>query len=440
MKIAFVGGGALRLLGTVDALLEGSDEVSELHLVFEDLAVERADTLARLVPRMPSARGRPVTTEATTELDEALEGADFVYVVIRVGGVEALERDKRIAARHGYHGHDDYGPSGAMLTARTVPVVLRIAERMGHLCPRAWMLVFTNPIATLIDAVNRYSDIKAVGLCPGVYNFAWDMDHLFSIGVPAQGLEYRGGGLNHLSWVLPDATYRGKPVNEMIREQWEDLFKRPGAERCNWAMLHQLFELYGQMALNNGHQHHYWFHDQLARGMQEHYEKTPADALRSARQLRAAKEAAQLATQDTIEDFWQQPALKGCEASPQGDIGTQVMYALLSDQPRELAVTYPNRGHIVGLLDEAPVEAHALISRKGIEPLHLDAVPESVKGLYNAIAVHQRLTVDAAVRADKKMLQCALIAEPTIRSWERARPMFEELWAAAVQAGEIRPS
>ncbi len=437
MKIAFLGGGALRLLGTVEALLMSEEASGDLNMVFQDLDLRRAETTAALARKMPSAEGRRLVTLGTTDLDAALEGADFVYSCIRVGGVTALERDKRIGAKWGYHGHDDFGPSAIMLTARTVPVVLRIAERMAELCPQAWFLLFTNPVTTLVDALHRYSDRRAIGLCPGVYNFAWDMDHLFEIGVPNPELVYRGGGLNHLSWVTQDSTYQGRPVGELIREAWEDLPTRPGAERCNWEMAAKFFELFGVLPLNNGHQHHYFFHDQLAQGMREYFERTPVDEQRAARQQRAADEAAELAARERIEDFWAQPALAGCAVSALGDLGAQVMRALRREEPTELAVTYPNAGHAVGMPAEHAVEAHALVSAAGVAPLEIDAVPRELWGLYHAIAEHQRLTVDAAVRGDRQGLERALVAEPTIRSWERAKPMCEELWAAGVAAGEL---
>jgi len=439
MKVTFLGGGALRLLGTANALMESTNEDLDLHLSFMDLDLGRAETVAKLTEKMPSAEGRRVTTEATDDLECALDGADSVYLCIRVGGVEALERDKRIAARHGFHGHDDFGPSAVMLTARTLPVTLRIAEQMAGLCPQAWLIVHTNPITTLVDGLTRYSEIKSVGVCSGVYNFAWDMDHLFSIGVPNPDLEYQVAGLNHLSWVLPDATHQGKLITEMVREQWDDLPQREGAQRCDWPHSSQLFELYGQMH-SIGHGCHFWFHYSLARRLDEHFNETQPDEMRSSSQHRAAVQAAELAKQDHIDSFWEQPFLVNCRTPPFGDIGVQAMLALLSDEPRELAVTYPNRGHVVGLIEEAPVEAHMLISKQGPEPLHLDGVPAAVKGLYNSIAEHQRLVVDAAVRADYNALLQALVAEPTIRSYDRARPMFDELWSAAVAAGEIKPA
>ena len=99
MKVTFLGGGALRLLGTANALMASTNEDLDLHLSFMDLDLGRAETVAKLTEKMPSAEGRRVTTEATDDLARALDGADSVYLCIRVGGVEALERDKR---RHRY--------------------------------------------------------------------------------------------------------------------------------------------------------------------------------------------------------------------------------------------------------------------------------------------------------------------------------------------------
>ena len=433
MKITFLGGGALRLLGAVDLVLTDSDTFREPHLFFMDLDAARAGVVAQLAAKMPSARLNRPRTGAGSDLDAALEGADFVYCCIRVGGVTALERDKRIAASYGYHGHDDFGPSGVMLTARTVPVVIDIAARMERLCPKAWLLLFTNPIPTLVDAVVRYTSVRSVGLCDGVYNFAWDVDALFEVGVPCDDLRYRGGGLNHLSWITPDATVRDRRVMDMVWEQWDDLPRRRNAGRCGWERLAPLVRLDGVMPLNNGHQTHYYCHDELAAEMAEYFAKTPSGQLRSARQDLAAAQAAELAARPSIDGFWEQPPLEGCGPGPFGNVGVHLMRSICKGDGAELIVTTPNRGHIVGLMEDAPVEAPVRVWRDRLEPVEIDSVPPHQKGLCNAVAWHQRLNVDAAVRGDRDQLYRALVAEPTIRSQERPRPMFGELWAAHQQ-------
>ena len=437
MKIVFLGGGALRLLGTVDRILQQPDSFPSPHLVFMDTDLARAETLARFTTKMPSALDSNITADATSDLGKALHGADFVYCCIRVGGMRSLERDKHIAANYGFHGHDDFGPSSVMLTARTVPVILAIAEQMEVHCSNSWLMIFTNPISTLIDVVTRYSQIRTVGLCPGVYNFAWDMDHLFGIGTPCPKLVYRGGGINHLSWVC-DAYYKGEPLMDLIRRHFDDLSKREGATRCGWKRAAPLVDLYDAMFLNNGHQHHFFYHDEMAREMAEQFASTAPAQLKSSVQNKQAAEAVALAKHDSIDNFWQHDLLKQYAAGPFGDIGVDFMAAVGQDVGKELAVTTHNQNHLQGLTPGVPVEATSLIRNGQIEPLGIDPVPDSMKGLCNAIAWHHRLTVDAAISGGKQELFKALLAEPTVRSCERAKPMFDELWAAAVQAEEVK--
>ena len=114
MKVTFLGGGALRVLETVDDLLRLCDPSLELRLVFQDLDLQRATTVAKLSEKMPCADGRRLTSEGTTDLDAALDGARFVYLCIRhprearvhpphrVGRVDAVvDRDGPRSPIHG---------------------------------------------------------------------------------------------------------------------------------------------------------------------------------------------------------------------------------------------------------------------------------------------------------------------------------------------------
>jgi|GEM_PF-3600044 len=429
-KITFLGGGALRLLGVVDEILKSRKVFSKPDLFFMDTDLARAQTVAMLSTKLPAAADNMPIARATDDLGEALEGADFVYCCIRVGGVHSLERDKRIAASHGFNGHDDFGPSAVMLAARTIPVVLDIAAQMQWRCPDAWLLIFTNPITLLADAVARHSRIRCVGLCAGVYNFAYDMDHLFDIGVPCDGLTYRGGGLNHLSWVSNTATFQGEPIMRMVRRSFDDLADRPGAERAGWERLAPLVDLYDAMFMNNGHQHHFFYHEELARETAERYVNASPDGLRSVEQERAADQARALAQQSVIEDFWQQPPFRNCAAGAMGDLGAQFMSSVIQDAGLELGINIPNRGHILGLPDDTLVEAHSRVWKDRLEPLALDPVPNELKGLCCHLAHHQRLVTEASIKSDRDALLRALLAEPTINCYRRAKRAFDELWSA----------
>ena len=430
VKIAFIGGGALRLLSSVREIIRRPEFFPEPNLVFMDHDLGRARTMATLARKMPEAEKNMPHSEATDDLGTALDGADFVYCVIRVGGVVGMERDERIGASYRFHGHDDFGPSGCMLTVRTLPVVLDIAKEMEKRCPDAWFLIFTNPITNMVDGVERYTSVKSIGICPGVYNFAWDVDAVLETGMPPPGLEYRGGGINHLSWICPDASLNGENVMERIFREWNDIPRRKNASRCAWDIIAPLVELDRVMPMNNGHQTHFFFHDQQAREIAENYAKTTVDDLRSSKQDRAAAGAAVLAQQPKIENFWEQEALAGCGPTLRPDLGVQTMESIHGDLGNELLINIPNRGHIKDLPEGTVVETAARVYKDRTESLGLDPIPEHHKGLCKSLAHHQRLLVDASISGEKKRIFQALMAEPTIHSLDRARPMFDELWDA----------
>lgn len=436
-RITFCGGGALRLLGVVDEILRLGALAPHPQLVFMDTDVARAETMAALATKMPSARENMPVTAATDDLDVAIEGADFVYCCLRVGGVAALERDERIGASYGFHGHDDFGPSGAMLTARTVPVVLKIARAMEKRCPDATLLIFTNPITNMVDAVTRCTSIRSIGICSGVYNFVWDVDALFDTGVPVPDLDYLGGGINHLSWVTEEATCGQHRVMDMIWRDWDHLPNRKNAERCGWSWLKDIVRIDRVMPLNNGHQGHFLLHDRMAKQLKEGYEHTDTSDLRSTQQDLAAEEAAALAHEPVIENFWQREVFRKCKAKVLGDLGVQTMASIAGDRGDVLHINVPNHGHIRDLPEGAVVEAPVRVHRDRLKGLDLDPIPMHYKGLCRAVAHHQRMLVDASVEGNRESLMRALAAEPTIGSLDRVRPMFDELWTAAVEHGEI---
>ena len=126
-----------------------------------------------------------------------------------------------------------------------IPLVLDIARKMEQRCPNARMLIFTNPITNMVDAVERFTSIQSIGLCSGVYNVVWDVDAMLDVGMPPEGFKYRGGGLNHVSWIMPDATLQGENLMERVFREWNDIPNRPNVHRCAWDLNAPLVESTG---------------------------------------------------------------------------------------------------------------------------------------------------------------------------------------------------
>src|SRR5262249_38130712 len=145
------------------ARLRGALDVDELAL--HDIDPVRLDIVAGASERIARAHGWPGRFETTGELARAIDGADTVFIQIRVGGQQARYRDETLPLRCGCIGQETTGAGGFAKALRTVPVVLDLATEIeARAADGAWIVDFTNPVGivtrALLDAGHR-----AVGLC-----------------------------------------------------------------------------------------------------------------------------------------------------------------------------------------------------------------------------------------------------------------------------------
>ena len=114
---------------------------------------------------MVAAAGINAEIIKTTDLDTALDGADYVLAQIRVGRLPARVLDERIPLKYGLIGQETTGIGGFFKALRTIPEIMKIARRMEELCPHATLINFSNPSGLVAEAVQNNSKIKMVGLC-----------------------------------------------------------------------------------------------------------------------------------------------------------------------------------------------------------------------------------------------------------------------------------
>ncbi|NUR89476.1 MAG: 6-phospho-beta-glucosidase, partial [Nonomuraea sp.] len=133
MKVTVVGGGSTYTPELAGGLAEL--EVDELVLMDPDR--ERLDVVGGLAARM--LRGRTARVRLTQDLDEAVEGADAVLLQLRVGGQRARHGDETWPLECGCVGQETTGAGGLAKALRTIPEVLRIADRVRALAPGTWL-------------------------------------------------------------------------------------------------------------------------------------------------------------------------------------------------------------------------------------------------------------------------------------------------------------
>src|SRR5712691_10001632 len=226
VKVAVVGGGSTYTPELVEGFVTRGDRLPVDELVLLDIDPERLGVVGGLAERMMRRVGWGGALRLTSRRDEALEGADFVIVQLRVGGQAARLLDETIPLRFGCIGQETTGAGGFAKALRTVPVVLELAEETARRgAPGAWFVDFTNPTGlvtqALIDAGHR-----ALGLCNVAIGFQREFATRFDVEPERVRLDHVG--LNHLTWeravyvdgedVLPGLLARSAAVDEAAED------------------------------------------------------------------------------------------------------------------------------------------------------------------------------------------------------------------------------
>lgn len=193
----------------------------ELRLV--DIDAERLELSRKLMQKILEAAGEADkwTLKASTDRKELLPGADYLVNSIEVSGVECVRHDNDIPLEYGVSQNigDTIGPGGLMKACRTVPVWLEILADAEKLCPKAWVLNYTNPMSIMCLAAARASRMKVVGLCHSVQGTT---HHLAGYTpYPIEQIQWKCAGVNHLAWITefngPDGS-----LYPMLIEQARD--------------------------------------------------------------------------------------------------------------------------------------------------------------------------------------------------------------------------
>src|SRR5215217_1632880 len=183
MKLTVVGGGGFRMPMVYGALLPRRDRLPFDDVVLYDVDAGRLERIGAVLQGLAAEHGAAVPFITTTDLDEAIEGADFVFSAIRVGRLEGRVVDESVPLSIGVLGQETTGPGGICFALRTIPAMVRLAETIAEKAPRAWLINFTNPVG-ICDSPS--------GLCRRVAR---------ALGLRPEQMWFDYFGLNHLGWL-----------------------------------------------------------------------------------------------------------------------------------------------------------------------------------------------------------------------------------------------
>jgi alpha-galactosidase len=398
IKVAFIGAGSVEFTRNVVTDLCSYPEFrGGLHIALHDISAERLAFAQGLAGRISAQTGAGATVTATRDRRAALAGARYVINEVQVGGYDATRADFDIPARYGVRQTiaDTIGIGGIFRGLRTIPVVVGLARDMLEVCPDAYLLSYSNPMAMLPWAVYEGTGFTRVfGLCHSVRDTQAFLTGL--VGADPERARFLTAGFNHQAFVLrfeqdgeslyPRLASAIEASPELRRRVRVEIFRRFGyfptessehsAEYVPWFMRHD-----DQVA-----RFQIFVGDYLARSEEN---------LRELESLRSSLAAG-----------------APLELEPTDELASLFIHALETGTERELHVNIRNGGLISSLPDECCVEVPCLVGPGGTKPVHVGALPPQLAALNRTFLNVVELTVRAALEESREHVYQAALLDP----------------------------
>jgi 6-phospho-beta-glucosidase len=410
VKVVVVGAGSTYTPELVDGFVRRADRFPIDELVLLDIDPQRLAIVGGLAARMLDRAGYGGRLVLTGDRDEAIDGAAFVIVQLRVGGQAARLLDETIPLRFGCVGQETTGPGGFAKALRTVPVVLELAElvtRRG--APGVWLVDFTNPTGLVTQALLDHGH-RAIGLC----NVAITIQRRFAerFGVQPERVELEHVGLNHLSWeraVRVDGVDR---LPELLATELDDIARDADVPA-------ELLRMLG--AIPSYYLRYYYLTGEIL-------EHQRAGRIRAQEVMEIEAELLELYRDPELAT---KPALLERRGGAYySEAAAQLVASLAAGTGDVQVVNVRNDGAIPGLADDDVVEVAARIDVEGAHPLPLAPLAPDLLGLVQHVKGYERATIAAATSGDRTLALKALLANPLVPDYPTAAGLLDAILSA----------
>jgi len=413
-KITFMGAGstvfAKNVLG--DSMLTPALRDFEIALYdIDEKRLEESYTMITILNQnINEGRAKVSKYLGVPNRRDALRGADFVVNAIQVGGYDPCTiTDFEIPKKYGLRQTiaDTLGIGGIFRALRTIPVLADFAEDMQAVCPNAWFLNYTNPMAMLAGFMQRYTDVKTVGLCHSVQVCARSL--FKTLGMLEEyetfkPLRQKIAGINHMAWLLEIYDAKGNDLYPEIKRRANEILEHPeNYETKNLVRLDYIrrFGYYCTESSEHNAEYNNLYIKSKYPELIDRY-RIPLDEY----PRRCIKQIAD----------WEkrrQDYLNG-EVSHERthEYASYIMEAMVTGNPYEIGGNVLNNGLITNLPHNACVEVPCLVNRQGILPTYVGDLPEICAAMNRTNVNVQLLTIEAAVTRKKEAVYQAAMLDP----------------------------
>lgn len=434
MKITFMGAGstvfAKNVLG--DVLL--TPAISDCDIALYDIDGERLEesfvVIDALNKKYNSGKARIEKYLGVENRKDALRGANFVIDAIQVGLYDPCTiLDFEIPKKYGLRQTiaDTLGIGGIFRGLRTIKVLKDFAADMEEVCPDAWFLNYTNPMAIVTGFMQRYTKVKTIGLCHSVQVCTQSLLKKLDMADVKVGSELIAG-INHMGWLLEIKDENGVDLYPEIKKR---AAAKNAAEKHNDMVRFDYIDKLGyyctESSEHNAEYNNFYIkskYPELIERFNIPLDEYPRRCVIQINQWQKQKEE----------------ILNGGDIKHERskEYASRIIEAVVTDTPYKIGGNVINTGLIDNLPKEACVEVPCLVDGNGIHPTHVGSLPVQCAAMNMTNINVQLLTIEAAITGNKEHIYHAAMLEPHTSSElsiDDIIKMCDELYAAHEKAG-----
>ena len=430
LKITFLGAGSTIFVRNVLGDCMSSEALRECEIALYDIDAQRLKESERILSAINKGKGgySKISCYAGIEnLEKALKDAAFVVNAIQVGGYDpATIADFEIPKKYGLRQTigDTLGIGGIMRALRTIPVLEHFARVMEKVCPNAWFLNYTNPMSMLTGFMQRYTNVKTVGLCHSVQVCSLHLLESLDMKDKLEGRDELIAGINHMAWLLEIRDKDGIDLYPEIKKR----AKAKNAAGKHWDMVrYDYIDKLGyyctESSEHNAEYNPFYIkskYPQLIEKFNIPLDEYPRRCVNQIEGWKAEYES--LIKKDTLEH----------ERSR--EYASHIMEAIVTGNPYKIGGNVLNtNASVENLPAEACVEVPCLVDKSGIKACQSVKLPVQLAAMNMTHVNVHLITIEAAVTKKRDHIYHAAMLEPHTAaelSIDDIRSMTDELLAA----------
>ena len=409
IKITFMGAGstvfARNVLGDCMCTPALRDSVIALYDIDEERLEDSYIILSAINKNINEGRCKIEKYCGVENRKDALRGADFVVNAIQVGLYDPCTIiDFEVPKKYGLRQTiaDTLGIGGIMRGLRTIPVLRDFARDMEEVCPDAWFLNYTNPMAILTGYMQRYTKIKTIGLCHSVQSCTKDLLNKLGMEDKLEGRKELIAGINHMGWLL---EIQDKDGNDLYPEIRKRAAEKNANEKHDDMVRFEYIKNFGyyctESSEHNAEYNCFYIKSKYPELIERYNIPLDEYPRRCINQIARWKEQkAEILNDGKVTH----------ERSK--EYASYIMEAIITGNPYKIGGNVLNTGLIDNLPADACVEVPCLIDGNGIHPCHVGKLPVQLAAMNQTNINAQLLTINAAVTKKREDIYMAAMLEP----------------------------